>query len=155
MNASSQDDLNIDSSRSPDGAYPRSRLQGPINGEPPEDFDGQQLAWDGLASTVLHNLALMDEINAERARRKLPPLVLPSLQARKHNHYFRDVSRLSELDVYRVCDLFCDDRSGATQHAVKKLLLPGQRGAGKDRMKDLQEAIDTLNRRLEMMREDA
>jgi hypothetical protein len=73
---------------------------------------------------------------------------------RKHSHYFRDVSKYTELDVYRICDFFCDDRSGAIQHAVKKLLLPGERGAGKSQRKDIQEAIDTLNRRLQMFDED-
>lgn len=75
---------------------------------------------------------------------------------RKHSHYFKDVADLTEVDVYRTCDLFkVDDPSGAIQHAIKKLLLPGQRGAGKDRRKDIQEAIDTLQRKLEMMDEDA
>ena len=72
---------------------------------------------------------------------------------RAHSHYFRDVSKLTDLDVYRICDLFVDDRSGATQHALKKILLPGLRGV-KDRMKDYQEAVDTLNRKIEMMKED-
>jgi hypothetical protein len=74
---------------------------------------------------------------------------------RKHNHYFKDVSNLTEVDVYRVCQLFgIEDSSGAIQHAIKKLLLPGQRGAGKDRRKDIQEAVDTLVRKLEIMNED-
>lgn len=74
---------------------------------------------------------------------------------RKHNHYFKSVEHLDEVDVYRMCDIFrVDDCSGATQHALKKLLLPGQRGAGKDRRKDYQEAIDTLQRRLNMWDED-
>lgn len=72
----------------------------------------------------------------------------------KHSHYFKDVSDLDEIDVYRVCDLFeVKDESGATQHAIKKLLCSGQRGV-KDKRKDIQEAIDTLNRKLEMMTED-
>lgn len=75
-------------------------------------------------------------------------------ELRKHAHYFKPVANLTEIDIYRVCDLFAvDDPSGATQHAIKKLLLPGQRGA-KDRRKDLQEAIDTLQRRLQMLDED-
>lgn len=74
---------------------------------------------------------------------------------RKHNHYFKDVSKLNEVDVYRVCELFdVNDPSGATQHAIKKLLLPGQRGAGKGRRKDIQEAVDTLTRLIEIMDEN-
>lgn len=73
----------------------------------------------------------------------------------KHSHYFKDVTNLTELDVYRVCDLFkVDDPSGALQHAIKKLLLPGQRGAGKDRIKDLKEVIDSVQRRIDMYAED-
>lgn len=73
---------------------------------------------------------------------------------RKHEHYFKNVKHLTEIDVYRTCDLYkVDDPSGATQHAIKKLLLPGGRGS-KDRIKDLQEASDTILRRIEMLKED-
>ena len=66
---------------------------------------------------------------------------------KKHSHYFKDVSNLTEIDVYEVCKLFnIKDSSGATQHAIKKLLLMGGRGGGKSAEKDLQEAIDTLTR---------
>lgn len=72
----------------------------------------------------------------------------------KHSHYFKDVSDLDEVDVYRVCDLFeVNDPSGAKQHAIKKLLCSGQRGA-KDERKDLEEARDTIIRKLAMMTED-
>lgn len=74
--------------------------------------------------------------------------------ARQHSHYFKPVAHLTEIDVYRICDLYVDDRSGATQHAIKKLLLPGERGAGKTRAQDIQEAIDTLIRKLQMLQED-
>lgn len=74
---------------------------------------------------------------------------------RRHTHYFKDVVHLTEIDVYRVCDIFdVQDASGATQHALKKLLLPGQRGGGKSIRKDYQEALDTIARRIEMMDED-
>lgn len=74
---------------------------------------------------------------------------------KKHSHYFKPVEHLTEVDVYRVCDIFqVNDCSGATQHAIKKLLLPGQRGGGKSNTKDIKEAVDTLNRKLEMLEED-
>lgn len=74
---------------------------------------------------------------------------------RKHSHYFQDISHLDDLDIYRVCDLFIkNDPSGALAHAVKKILVAGGRGA-KDIRKDLQEAIDTLQRKLQMLDEDA
>lgn len=73
---------------------------------------------------------------------------------RKHAHYFRSVAHLSEIDIYRLLDLF-GVTDQALGHAIKKLVAPGGRGAGKDFRKDVQEAIDTLTRRLEMLDEDA
>lgn len=70
----------------------------------------------------------------------------------KHSHYKKDVSHLEFIDVYRVLDLF-EVESHAVGHAIKKLLCSGQRGA-KDKAQDIQEAIDSLNRELDMMRED-
>lgn len=72
---------------------------------------------------------------------------------RKHPHYFKSVAHLAEVDVYRVLDLF-GVTDQALGHAIKKLLVAGGRGV-KDQRKDIQEAVDTLQRRLEMMDEDA
>ena len=71
---------------------------------------------------------------------------------RKHNHYFKDVSRLQFIDVYRVLSLF-NVTDPSLQHAIKKLLVAGGRGA-KDITKDIQEAIDSCNRALEIRKED-
>lgn len=71
--------------------------------------------------------------------------------------YFKDVSDLTEADVYRICDLFevgKRDPSGATHHAIKKLLLPGVRTGGKTVRDDVKEARNTLTRRLDMWDED-
>ena len=69
---------------------------------------------------------------------------------RKHSHYFKDVRYLDYIDVYQVCKLFeVDDQSHCTQHSIKKLLMSGKRGA-KDKMKDIIEARDTLNRYLQI-----
>jgi hypothetical protein len=72
---------------------------------------------------------------------------------RKHNHYFKSVAGLQDVDVYRVLLLF-----GVTdpclQHAIKKLLVAGGRGGGKDISRDVQEAADTLARWQEMRREE-
>ena len=70
---------------------------------------------------------------------------------RKHSHYFKDVRHLDYVDIYQVCKLFpIDDDSGAITHARKKLLVAGGRGAGKDMIKDITEARDTLNRYLQI-----
>lgn len=72
----------------------------------------------------------------------------------KHNHYFKPVAHLEHIDVYRVLSLF-NVTDPCLQHAVKKLLVAGGRGAGKDEAKDIQEAIDTLERWKGMRAEDA
>jgi len=71
----------------------------------------------------------------------------------KHPHYHKDVSNLQTIDVYRVLALF-NVTDPCIQHAVKKLLVAGGRGAGKDIGKDVQEAIDSLERFKEMRVED-
>lgn len=71
----------------------------------------------------------------------------------KHSHYHKNVSDYQTIDVYAVCKIFnVQDSSGCLQHAIKKLLVTGQRGH-KDRKTDIQNAIDTLNRLLELERE--
>lgn len=71
----------------------------------------------------------------------------------KHSHYFKDVSGLKSIDVYRVIELF-EVNHPALQHALKKVLAAGRRGA-KSAEQDAHEAIDSLNRFLEMLSEDA
>lgn len=73
---------------------------------------------------------------------------------RKHNHYFKDVSKLNTVDVYRVLELF-NVVNPSIAHAVKKLLVAGGRGAGKDITQDIREAMDSLQRWLDMRQEDA
>ena len=69
-----------------------------------------------------------------------------------HDHYFKDVSSLKHIDIYRVLLLF-GVTNPCIQHAIKKLLCAGQRGA-KDKKQDVQEAITSLLRYLEMQTED-
>lgn len=68
------------------------------------------------------------------------------------DHYYRDVSHLKKIDIYRVLDLF-GVTDPAIAHAIKKLLCPGLRGA-KPAEQDIREAIDSLNRKLQMLAED-
>lgn len=69
-----------------------------------------------------------------------------------HNHYFRDVSRLQTLDVYRLLELF-QVTCPVAQHIIKKALAAGQRGH-KDTRRDWQDIADSAARRLQMMDED-
>ena len=75
-----------------------------------------------------------------------------SQDAVKYPHYHKNVAHLKYVDVYRVLILF-----GVTdpclQHAIKKLLCAGNRGA-KDETQDVQEAISSLLRYLEMQTEN-
>ena len=75
------------------------------------------------------------------------------MSERKHSHYFKAVP-FDYVDIYRVLELFAVT-DPCLQHAVKKLLVAGGRGAGKDIGRDVQEAIDTLNRWVEMRAEEA
>lgn len=74
------------------------------------------------------------------------------MSEQKHNHYFKDVSNLKFIDVYRVLDLF-NVVNPCVQHAIKKLLCAGTRGV-KDERKDIEEAVSSLVRYLEMKTED-
>jgi hypothetical protein len=74
-------------------------------------------------------------------------------EVKNHAHYKKDVSHLEWIDVYRVLGLF-RVTDPCLQHAVKKLLVAGGRGAGKSMDQDVQEAIDTLSRWKDMREED-
>lgn len=71
----------------------------------------------------------------------------------KHSHYYKNVKHLEFIDVYKVLSLF-SVTDPCLQHAIKKLLVAGGRGAGKDINKDVQEAIDSLKRFQEMQEEE-
>lgn len=76
--------------------------------------------------------------------------------AQQYPQYYKPVGKLTELDVYAVCQMFpVDDASGAINHARKKLLIPGVRSGGKTMHKDIREARDTLNRWLQLNPEPA
>ena len=57
------------------------------------------------------------------------------------------------VDVYDVLMAF-NVTNPATQHAIKKLLLPGARGH-KDKLTDLKEAYQSIARAIELESEDA
>lgn len=84
----------------------------------------------------------------------IEPNGVNSLEMQKHSHYKKDVQHLAVVDVYRVLEMF-NVTDPALQHAVKKLLVAGGRGAGKDIGQDVQEAIDSLLRFQTMRAEDA
>lgn len=66
----------------------------------------------------------------------------------KKNKYSKEIKKGVLVDVYDVLSAF-NVTNPATAHAVKKLLMPGQRGA-KDVTQDLTEARDSIIRAIEM-----
>lgn len=68
--------------------------------------------------------------------------------ARKHIHYFKDVSQLDVIDVYDVLKLF-EVTDPCLQHIIKKALCAGKRGH-KDLLTDLQNIVDTAIRAVEL-----
>lgn len=80
--------------------------------------------------------------------------IRPKTAREKHPHYHKEVPKgATHLDVYRILEMF-GVTSPNLQHALKKLLVAGGRGAGKDIRQDVREAVDTLERWLEMRLED-
>lgn len=81
-------------------------------------------------------------------------VILPgqSTIAEQFPHYFKDVSHLDVIDIYRVLDLW-EVKDNAIGHAIKKLLVAGGRGA-KDAEQDVREAMVYLQRWQEMQAEN-
>lgn len=67
----------------------------------------------------------------------------------KNPHYYKDVSNFNEIDFYVIARLY-NITDPCIQHAVKKLLALGKRSGGKSLNKDIEEVIQTLQRKLEV-----
>lgn len=72
--------------------------------------------------------------------------------ARIESKYSRRIGK-EVVDVYDVLMAF-NVTNPATQHAIKKLLMPGKRGH-KDKLTDLKEAYQSIARAIELESEDA
>ena len=73
-------------------------------------------------------------------------------QEEKHSHYKKDVSNLKMIDPYRIADLY--DLHPCADHIMKKSLCAGNRGH-KDKLRDIQDIIDTAERWKQMLEEDS
>ena len=69
-----------------------------------------------------------------------------------NNPYIVDISKYNKLDIYRILKLY-EVNDPCLQHAIKKLLCAGKRGV-KNQTQDINEAILSLQRLLEMQGED-
>lgn len=65
----------------------------------------------------------------------------------KNNKYSRNAKGV-DIDIYDVLVAWKVE-CPATQHAIKKLLMPGQRGS-KDKLQDLKEAEQSIKRAIEL-----
>jgi len=65
--------------------------------------------------------------------------------------YHREIKKGVSVDVYDVLSAF-EVVNPAMQHALKKMLAPGKRGA-KDAIQDMQEAIQSIERAIELEKE--
>ena len=72
--------------------------------------------------------------------------------AKLESKYSRRIGK-EVVDVYDVLMVF-NVTNPATQHAIKKLLMPGNRGY-KDKLTDLKEAYQSIARAIELESEDA
>ena len=110
---------------------------------------------DGLVNGLKHLLDLdVDSGNVELFN-TVEKLVLTNDTTRKRgvarNKYDREILPGVHVDVYDVLAAFTTN-SAAIDHAVKKLLAPGQRGV-KDRVTDLKEAISSIQREIDRIGE--
>jgi len=64
------------------------------------------------------------------------------------NKYLKEIKPGVDVDVYDILLAF-GVSCPATQHAIKKLLMPGQRGS-KDTLLDLKEARSSIDRAMEL-----
>lgn len=72
---------------------------------------------------------------------------------KEFSHYYKKIpDGVEYVDVYRVLEMF-DVTNPSIAHAIKKLLVAGGRGH-KDQEKDVNEAIVSLYRWLEMRKEE-
>ena len=74
------------------------------------------------------------------------------MQNNNNNPYIVDISKYNKLDIYRILKLY-EVNDPCLQHAIKKLLCAGKRGV-KNQTQDINEAILSLKRLLEMQGED-
>lgn len=71
----------------------------------------------------------------------------------KHSHYHKNVSQYDTMDIYAICKVWNVESSGCTFAAVKKLLNAGERGA-KDRITDLEQAIESIEALIKLVKMD-
>lgn len=115
-------------------------------------------AEDGTPLTQVENIADTsppdesdDWMEAEQGRKH------DTVKPRSKYHMENLCKGVDEVDYYRVMDIFRIGRTrqigdSAVEHAIKKLLIPGERGA-KGRIQDLEEAVRSIKEAIKMVEE--
>lgn len=119
------------------------------------DLEDYMINQQTIITPYMPNLTVPEDLGAFTPIDSIVPIVPTPVDCetvRKHSHYFKDCP-FNEIDVYRMLRMFVVT-DPALAHAIKKLLVPGGRGGNKDNIKDVQEAVDTLVRWIEMEKED-
>lgn len=110
-----------------------------------EDLDRTQ---EEFLDTARELADVHDTLERERDSRMRIVGVEDSQEVTEYPHYFKPVPAASHVDVYWVLTAW-EVHCPAVAHAVKKLLCAGQRGV-KDRVKDLEEAVASVKRAIEL-----
>lgn len=104
-----------------------------------------EVAHEHIRVVDAENKRLTQQLETASLLSKFPPT--PSNQP-IFPHYFRQVPNCTHVDVYWALKAW-DVTDPCVQHAIKKLMAAGMRGA-KNKTKDLQEARDSIARALEL-----
>lgn len=106
------------------------------------DFDGVVCLWS--RHTHPEELPFIDDEPLQSLNDQYAEIE----KVRQHNHYFKDVSSLNEIDIYMVLKLF-NVTDPCLQHIAKKALCAGHRGH-KNFNRDLRDILDTAKRAVEI-----
>jgi len=117
-----------------------------------EDLEGTRQDLFAAANEVSEAYCKVEELEdtLERERDSRMHIVgaEDSQEVNEYPHYFKPVPTTSHVDVYWVLTAW-EVHCPAVAHAVKKLLCAGQRGV-KDRVRDLEEAVASVKRAIEL-----
>lgn len=116
------------------------------------EIKGVDVSYSDEGCKAVHDMSVNELLSAYQlyAADQPAPVIDDVPAQRKHSHYFKNISDFDEMDTYLFCRVWkVKDDSGALHHALKKLMDAGKRG-NKDKLKDVTEARDTLNRYLEI-----
>lgn len=121
------------------------------------DLDENYITLDGIEPIWACNLLYRRKPNAPvwptKNKDEEDMALIEDTMNKKFPHYYKDVTHLDFIDVYRVLDLF-EVKNPAIQHAIKKLLVAGGRGS-KGKIEDMNEAIASIKRAIDMLNEDS